>query len=450
MWPENPHARHGRLLYVSITGIVVLALLAATWCVYWLVTDPVLLAYWWTGNSTLLFCMYAFFNGRRFLHLPVAAGRIVAIVAAYEQDAGDLHACVWSILNQRGVVVDEVHVVDDGSIDRPVQPFSHPRVRWHRKKNGGKRAAQVYVLDRLEPGDWDFVLTIDGDCVLDERAMEHQLRAFSRPQVTATTGMVIVRNARQNLLTRIADVNIGTSCVRRRASSSLAGALKIISGAPAVYRAHTLFRHKRRYLSAGAYGDDRLLALFAAFDGEIVGVNESIVWTRTPADVETAFRHLLRWSKSWWCLIPLALTGADRPTGMFSRLFMLFQLIIGPLMIGYALIAVIVGASRGTVSWPSIVIYAVLYLLVRYATTGLYLVERPETSRRGKLWAWLLLTPAEAACNLLFVVPVKYTALLRLGWRAWRDDRHAGLATTATAEPGTVYYSGYLPHERRS
>lgn len=451
--PENPRSRRGRLIYVSIAGLVVLALVAATWCVHRRVTDPVLLVYWWIGNGAVLFWTYAFFKGRRFPHLPMATGRIVAIVVAHEQDADDLRACIWSILGQRALLVDEVHVVDDGSVDRPVQPFAHPRVRWHRKKSRGKGAAQVYVLDRLEPGDWDFVLTVDGGCTLDERAIEHQLRAFSQPQVTATTGMVIVRNARQNLLTRIADVNIGTSYVKRRVSPSLPGALKIMSGAPALYRADILFRHKRRYLAAGDHGDDRFLAMYAALEGKVVGVDESIGWTRTPADLESAARQLLRWSRSWWCLIPLALTGVNRPPGMLSRLFVLCQLVVGPLATGYALIAIAVGASRGTLPLPTIVLWAALYLLVRYATTGLYLVERPETSRRGKLWTWFLLTPAEAAWNLLFVAPIKYAALLRLGWRGWqgwRDDRRTGLSAAASAEAGTVYYSGYLLPEHRS
>src|SRR4051812_42046110 len=113
------------------------------------VTDPVVLAYWWIGNAALLYRMVAVVKGRRRGQLPPATGRIVAIVPAYEQDPDDLRACVWSVLNQRGVVVDEVHVVDDGSIHRPVQPFPHPRVRWHRTEYGGRCAAHAYVLDRL-------------------------------------------------------------------------------------------------------------------------------------------------------------------------------------------------------------------------------------------------------------------------------------------------------------
>jgi hypothetical protein len=402
--PSNSGTRRGRVVGALIVGFVVIAL-AATIYIHNRVHDPIVLGYWWIGNLALLFCMYAFIKGRRFLHLRPAPGRVVAIVPAYEENPDDLYACIWSILNQEGALVDEVHVVDDGSVEQPVVPFHHPRVIWHHKPNGGKRAAQVHVLSRLNPTDWDFVLTVDGDSVLDQHAMAHLLRAFSKPTVMATTGMVLVRNASHNLLTRIADVNIGTSCVMMRASRSLLGTLETTSGALAVYRAHILFKHKLRYLAAGTYGDDRCLAMYSALEGEVVGVNEAVVWSEMPSDLKTTYRQRLRWSKSWWCMIPFVLTNMRRPGQMFFPLFGLMQLAIAPLTIGYTAIAVTMAAVHGTVAWWGITLYAAVYLLVRYAEVGLYMVERPATPWTTKLWTWLLLTPIEAGYNLLFLNP---------------------------------------------
>jgi cellulose synthase/poly-beta-1,6-N-acetylglucosamine synthase-like glycosyltransferase len=414
----------GLLVRISIMGVMVLAPIAATWYVRGRVTDTIVLGAWCMGNVALLFCMYTFLRGRRFRHLPMAPGRILAIVAAYEENPDDLHACIWSIINQRNVVVDEVHVVDDGSVRHPVQPFAHPRVRWHRTENGGKRAAQVYVLDRIEPDDWNFVLMVGSDSVLDEHAMEHQLRAFSSPQVMMTSGTVLMRNAQQNLLTRIVDMNIGTSCVMMRASRTLLGPLEAASGPMAAYRAHIVFKHRERYPASGA-SDDRCLTVYSALEGEVVGVNEALVWSATPAHMPTTYRQRLHWSKSWWFLIQLA---------------------IGPLAVACAVVLISVNAYQGTLQWPSTLLYPALYLLVRYAGTGLYLVERPGLSRRAKFWTWLLLTPAETVYQLLFLNPAKYVALLKLRGHGWgsRSDAHSTeLSQTPRDVHGSIYYSGY-------
>lgn len=442
--PKPGITRRGGPLHASVTGIAVLVLAAATWYVHQWVTDPVALAYWWAGNGLLLLCAYAFLTGNRDRRRPTPPGRIVAVVPAFEQNSADLHACVRSILDQEGVVVDEVHVVDHGSVHRPVQPFDHPRVRWHRTRNDGRRAAQVYVLDRLEPGDWEFVLTVDSSYVLDELAVQHQLRAFARPRVMATTGLVLVRNAWQSLFTRVADVHVGTSFVRRQATPARPAIAEVHPGAPAVYRAALLFRLKHRYLAAAGHGDDRLLAVYAAFEGDVVGVSESIAWTRTPDDVESVFRQLLVWSRSWWGLIPTAVTGPKRLRGTAFRLFTVGRLVVGPMTIVYAFVAVAVGAGRGTLHWPAVVLFAAWYLLVRYATTGLYLAERPGVTSRQKLWAWLLLTPVATVGNLVCVVPIKYIALLRPRWRGqptWLDEHRPA------PDPGTLYFAGYLPPE---
>ncbi|MGX6604574.1 glycosyltransferase family 2 protein [Micromonosporaceae bacterium Da 78-11] len=444
MSPDRSRARAGRLFGSAIMGVVLVAL---TYVLHDRMRDPVVVGGWWISNIILLFGMVAFVRGRRFQRLPVAPGRIVAIVPAYEQSPADLRACVWSILNQRNVVVDEIHVVDDGSTRHPVQPFGNPRVFWHRKENGGKRAAQVYVLDRLQSRDWDFVLTVDGGSVLDEYALEHQLRAFSLPKVAATAGVLTVRNVRANLLTRITDLNIGTSYGMMRAGRSLFGTLETTPGAPAVYRAHLLFKHKERYLAADAYGDDRCLAMFAAVEGEVVGVNQAVAWSDVPVEMSTTYRQRLRWSGSAWRMIPFVLTNMDRFWQMSFPLIGLFRLVIAPMMIGYGWIRIAVTVHQGDMHWETVAAYFGLYLLVRYAATGFHLVERRGMAWREKLWTWLLLTPVEAAYHLWFLNPIKYLALLELrGTRGSVQVAQAPLPVPRVA--GTVYFGDQPTMER--
>ncbi|MCU7722227.1 glycosyltransferase [Actinoplanes sp. KI2] len=444
-------ARHGRLTYAPIAGIVLLALVMATRYIYHVISDPAALGVWWIGNAALLFLVYTFFKNGRVRPQPTATGRIVAIVPAHEQDDDDLNACVWSILNQRGVVVKEVHVVDDGSTELPVRPFSHSRVRWHRTRHGGGHAAAGYVLDRLQPEDWDFVLIVDGACVLAERSVERQLRAFSRARVTATTGLVIDRDPRRNLLSRISDLNLGALSAISVAGWSSVCLLKTVSDAPVLYRAAIPFQHRRRHLAGGGYADSRRLAMDAALAGAVVGVSNAVAWTSSAAHVPTAYRRRLSWSTSWWRLLRLALTSADSRRGVRCRLFGLAHLAVVPVATGYALTSLATNGWHG-VPAATIVLYVALYLLLRYAATALYLIEDPATSRGRKLTTWLLLTPAEAVYHLLFVIPIKYVALIRLcarGRSRW-PEHIAAPAEPLMAGPGAVYYSGYLPDGRGS
>jgi peptidoglycan/xylan/chitin deacetylase (PgdA/CDA1 family)/glycosyltransferase involved in cell wall biosynthesis len=409
----------GGRLVISLIILVVLTALTVTTLLGWhgLLSSPVVLGYWLLANGTLLFCMIAFLIGRRFIRHPAAAGRVAAIVPAYDEDPAELRAVVESIVGQ-SMPPDMIYVVDDGSGIPVGRPFEHPKVTWLRKENGGKRSAQVYALDRMDPADWDFILTVDGDSILDRYALEHQLRAFSRGSVMATTGMVLVRNRTHNLLTRLADLNIGTSCVMMRASRSLLGTLETTSGALAVYRAHILFQHKERYLQ-GTYGDDRALAMYSALEGEVVGVNEAVVWSAMPTSVMLTYKQRLRWSKSWWCMIPFVLTNMTRFRQMFFPLFGLTQLAIAPLTIAYIFGYSLYAVAHADFHPRTLLLYLGVYFVVRYSMTALYMVERPGL-RLGQRWlAWLLLTPLEAVYNLVFLNPTKYIALVKLQDHHW-------------------------------
>jgi cellulose synthase/poly-beta-1,6-N-acetylglucosamine synthase-like glycosyltransferase/peptidoglycan/xylan/chitin deacetylase (PgdA/CDA1 family) len=426
--PSLPSSRSGTFrgrIVISLIILVVVTALTITTFLSWhgLLNNPMVLSYWLLGNGALLFCMFAFLKGRRFNDQMIAAGRVAAIVPAYDEDPEELNNVVYSILEQ-SIPVNVIYVVDDGSKVPVGQPFHHPKVIWMRKENGGKRSAQVYALTHMDPDAWDFILTVDGDSILDPYALEHQLRAFSTNSVMATTGMVLVRNRRDNLLTRLADMNIGTSCVMMRASRSLLGTLETTSGALAVYRAHILFKHTERYLN-GSYGDDRALAMYSALEGEVVGVNEAVVWSAMPTTTKATYKQRLRWSKSWWCMIPFVLTNMMRFRQMFFPLFGLMQLAIAPLTIAYIFIYSLYEVAHAAYHPETLLLYGTLYLVVRYAMTALYMVERPGMRLHQRLLTWFFITPLEAIYNLVFLNPTKYIALVKL------RDHHWGTRGTA-------------------
>ncbi|MFJ5517700.1 glycosyltransferase family 2 protein [Streptomyces griseoluteus] len=350
-----------------------------------------------------------------------AKGRIVALVPAYEEEPRLLRAALESLLRQT-CPVDEIHVMDDGSSQHPVEPFDHPRIHWHRQANGGKRYAQAGILSRLSADEWDFVLTVDSDSVPAEDAVEHLMRAMSKPKVMAATGLILTRNFRDNWLTRISDVNIGTSCLMIRSSRSVLGAVETTSGALALYRAPVVFGNLADYVKSGTNGDDRRLTMYALLRGDVVVVNDALVHSAMPDSVRGLFKQRLRWGKSSWQALPFAVINLEWRKLLFP-LLAVTQWIMLPVLLVMTLSGVFFRAQG-----PYVWIAFGSYLAIRYAETAQYLIRRPHMSRTTKMITWLWATPVELLVKILVIYPAKYWAVLKLRERGWhtRGNAHAG------------------------
>ncbi|MFF3911507.1 glycosyltransferase family 2 protein [Streptomyces sp. NPDC001848] len=379
------------------------------------------LAYWLFGDAVIVFYMVAFTKGRQFTHLPVAPGRVAAIVPSYEEaDPEAVHKTVRALLSQTRPP-DHIFVQDDGSVDHPVVPFEHPKVSWGWAPNGGKRVAQGHVLKKLRRDDWDFVFTVDSDAEPEPDALEQLLRAMSNPKVQAATGLILVRNREANLLTRLTDLNIGTSCLMIRTSRSAIGAVETTSGALALYRSAILFDNLHDYLSSGTNGDDRRLTMYSLLRGDVVVVNEAVVHTDMPTTVRGMFRQRLRWGKSGWQALPFCLTNL-KGKQLFFPLLAFVQWSVMPVVLLWIFCSVM-WAGQG----KHAILAFLAYMVIRYGETSLYLAMRPGLSARRKLWAWVLYTPLESLLNLTVTRPAKYWALLKLKDRGWvtRGNAHA-------------------------
>ncbi|MFJ8153904.1 glycosyltransferase [Streptomyces sp. NPDC094468] len=359
-----------------------------------------------------------------------ATGRVVAIVPAYEEEPGLLRAALDALLRQT-CRIDEIHVVDDGSVQHPVQPFDHPRIVWHRQANGGKRYAQAGVLQKLRRTDWDFILTVDSDSVPGDDALEHLMRAMSKRRVMAATGLILTRNFRQNWITRISDINIGTSCLMIRSSRSALGAVETTSGALALYRAGVVFDNLADYVSSGTNGDDRRLTMYALLRGDVVVVNDAVVHSAMPSTLGGLFRQRLRWGKSSWQALPFAVINLEWKKLLFP-LLAVTQWIMLPVL----LTMTASGAFFHTA--PKYVAIAFgSYLAIRYAETAQYMLRRPYMHWTAKLVMWLWATPVELAVKVVVIYPAKYWAVLKLRDRGWvtRGNAHAGRTDSPAAAP---------------
>jgi cellulose synthase/poly-beta-1,6-N-acetylglucosamine synthase-like glycosyltransferase len=405
-------------------------LFATTGVVLLHTNDLVLISYWAVGVFVIVTCLGLFVRGHSYAHLPMASGKVLAIIPAYNEEQAALDATVWSLINQTHPP-DLIVVIDDGSVN-PVHGFEHPLVDWRRQDNTGKRGAQCTVLKTFDRDEFAFIMTVDSDSTPYPDALEHLLRAMSDPKVEATTGMIYIRNFADTWVSRAADMDIGMSCVMMRASRSALGCLETTSGALAVYRSSLLYDHLDAYAVECGTGDDRWLALRALQRGQVVGVFEAGVETDMPTTMKGTFRQRLRWARSWWWMIPYVFTRLGNKQ-ILSPSFGLIQLIATPAMLCWIVAATIFNHTQGHDRSMSVtLIYIASYLVVRYCTAALYLVGRSNLTRRQKLGQWLLGTPASVWLNLVLLMPTRYYALFKLFDNRWQTREVAPLeAATA-------------------
>lgn len=401
-----------------VVGLAIAILSLTTVQVASVTHDWLLIAYWTLGASAIGGCLLAFLVGRRYTHLPIASGRVLCIVPAYNEPAESLERTVDALLAQ--TVEIDIVVIDDGSAVPAVPTREHPRLTWMRQENTGKRGAQVAVLRSIPAGTYDYVLTVDSDSQPFPDACEQLLRSMSDPHVQAATGMIYVRNHGDSWIARAADIDIGGSCVMMRASRSMLGALETTSGALALYRSSLLYDHLDAYAIECGTGDDRWLALRALRRGEVVAVAEACVETDMPASMSGTYRQRLRWARSWWWMLPYVFRHL-RPRQLLSPLFGITQLVITPFLLLYAIAA---GTSawtgHGEASSTTVWLYAFAYLAVRYSLAALYLLGRPHMTRREKWISLLVGTPSAIVLNLILLSPTRYWALARLFDNRWQ------------------------------
>jgi hyaluronan synthase len=407
-----------RVFHWAVTTTVIGVLAAVSVVVQAQTVDIVLAAYWYLGAGVITACLLAFAIGRRYTKNAPAEGRVLCIVPAYNEEPEGLRRTVLALLRQT-VPVDIV-VIDDGSHIPVVPSIAHPRLQWRRQANTGKRGAQVAVLREYSRDDYEFVLTVDSDSEPHPDACEQLLKAMRNPRIQAATGMIYIRNHDESWVSLAADIDIGTSCVMMRASRSMLGALETTSGALALYRSSLLYDHLAGYAVECGTGDDRWLALRALRRGEVVAVAEAIVETDMPTTLAGTYRQRLRWSRSWWWMLPYVAKYLG-PKQLVSPLYGVLQLLVTPMMITY-IVAPAVSLDNGRYGSHIrvLLVYLGAYVVVRYALTALYLIGRPNVPKRRKLLLFLLGTPAAIVLNVILLVPTRYVALGKLFDNRWQ------------------------------
>jgi hyaluronan synthase len=365
---------------------------------------------------------------KSFTHLDPASGRVLAIVPVYNEDSALVHEVVRSLLRQ-SILPDAIHVVDDGSAV-PLETFDDPLVTWHRTENSGKRHAQAHVLRQYSKYEFDYILTVDSDSVLDDDALEHMLRSMKDDRVQAATGMILVRNWDTNLLSRLTDINVVTSCLQYRMGRSWMGIVSPTSGALALYRSEIVYDNLDDYLTSGTAGDDRRLSFYALLRGDVVGVSEAVAATHLPTTLKGAFWQRMRWSKSAWLGTGFVLTNLRWLVVLFYTVPLAFTL-LWPFIVA----ALTVLAFRYD---NPVLMYGVLWwAVVAITQTAIYAIYRPGLTAGQRVTQWLL-SPIYPLLGLLVLRPAAYWALTQLKSTSWHTRELAPTTVATGVRPATV------------
>lgn len=189
----------------------------------------------------------------------------------------------------------EIIVIDDGSTDdTPAILAAQSGIRVIRIQHAGKAAA---LNAGCAAAQYDLIVSLDSDTLLWHHALRNIVeRLYSDPPSTAAVaGAVLVRNSRENLLTRLQEWDYfhGIGSVKRM--QSLFQGTLVVQGAFSLYR-------KSIIEEAGGWknsvGEDIVLTWGFLCKGYRTGFAENAVsFTSAPATYRNFYRQRKRWAR---------------------------------------------------------------------------------------------------------------------------------------------------------
>jgi biofilm PGA synthesis N-glycosyltransferase PgaC len=242
--------------------------------------------------------------------MPGRLPGISVLVAAYNEEA-NIAETIASIEAQHYRGPLQVIVINDGSTDRTaevLEGISHPWLEVvNLTRNGGKARALNVGLRRAR---YSLTVTIDADSCLHRDALVRLVGRYlsDPPDTRAVAGAVLVRNSRQNLVTRTQEWDYfhGIAAVKRL--QSLYQGTLVAQGAFSLYETAVL-----RSLGgwSDTVGEDIVLTWAMLERGHRVGFAENAcAFTNAPETWKQFIRQRQRWSrglieafKSHWRLL---------------------------------------------------------------------------------------------------------------------------------------------------
>jgi biofilm PGA synthesis N-glycosyltransferase PgaC len=252
-----------------------------------------------------MFILMSLISDRRPKHYlqPDLADPVTVLIAAYNEEEA-IAATINSILLQEYAGPVRIIVIDDGSKDATASIVAGFAARTKRKictvelislpQNSGKSAA----LNRgLQEVDTEFVLTVDADTYLYKDALSNIVKAmvYSNISMGAVAGTILVRNSRENFLTKMQEWDYFHGiAVIKRAQSLYYGTL-VAQGAFSIYRTQAV-----RSVGGWAHlvGEDIVLTWALRSANYRIGYCEcAFGFTNVPDTLAQFYRQRKRWAR---------------------------------------------------------------------------------------------------------------------------------------------------------
>ena len=224
--------------------------------------------------------------------------RVTILVAAFNEEASIAETLSYASAQDYPGGLD-ILVIDDGSTDRTAAvasaaAFRDRRIRVIEAPHAGKAAALNRGLGEVAT---ELVATIDADTLLMPQSLRRAVARLlvSPPDTVAVAGAILVRNSRQNLLTRLQewDYFLGIATIKRQ--QALMQATLVAQGAFSLYSLAAL-------REAGGWkdrlGEDIVLTwALLANGGRTTYEATAVAFTRAPTKLRWFGRQRRRWAR---------------------------------------------------------------------------------------------------------------------------------------------------------
>jgi biofilm PGA synthesis N-glycosyltransferase PgaC len=297
-------AKFALAFIVSIVWTAVSTLLALPWLqdLAAIVSWPV--AVFAVGGIAVLpgmmnaFLVTALLLDRRPQRKPLVDYPAISILVAAYNEESSIADTLRSIAQQRYPGEFEVLVIDDGSKDATAAVVEANPYPWARLLRQPRNLGKAAALNRgLAESRHDYVITLDADSFLFGDALARLVeRYFSDPSSTrAVAGTMLVRNSRQNWITRAQEWDYfhGIAAIKR--VQSLFQGTMVAQGAFSIYARAAL-------VEIGGWqdcvGEDIVLTWAMLVRGWRVGhAEDACCFTNVPDNLRQFVKQRQRWSR---------------------------------------------------------------------------------------------------------------------------------------------------------
>lgn len=352
-------------------------IISADWIVPGLLLTLIFLVLW----RGLFISIFALLPRRRYIKEPWQKG--VSIVIPTYNEEKNIEGTIRSVLSTT-IRPREIIVSDDGSTDRTSEIVKRlanelgEDIYFIKKENGGKASALNAALPYLE---YEVMITMDGDSVIERDAPERLAAHFNDPNVGAVGGKVLVAQ-KNSLVSLMQDLEYTVAQnIEKRAFDRL-GAVGVIPGALGAWRVASIRRAGG--FSADTLVEDQDLTYAMHAQGErVVYEPRARVYTEVPTFTSVFYKQRLRWMfgtlQCVWKYRRFTLSFMRPGLGFVLLPYMIVYNFFVPLLWPCALAIAVVSLMFG--NWEAVFAALVIYFVIDAFYTLIGLLMEPK-----KLW----------------------------------------------------------------